>query len=342
VLEGVSIFVAAGDTGPAACDYVIIPISGITVNGLASTPYDVAVGGTDFGDTYAGTTAQYWAATNSATYGSAEGYVPEIPWNDSCASTLISGFLGYANPYGANGFCAVASTFFTIPFAGAGGPSSCATGTEIPDSNGATPSNGTCKGWKKPSWQNVLGNPNDGVRDLPDVSMFAADGVWAHAYVYCYSDPNYGGTPCVGAPSNWSLGGGTSFAAPIMAGMQALVNQAWGGRQGNPNPVYYAIARSEYGAHGNKACDSSAAGGPAWNCAFNDVTLGDNDVDCVGPYNCYDPDAAAGVVGVLSLSDNSYKPAYKARVGWDFATGIGSVNATNLVLNPIWLFGAGP
>jgi len=26
-------------------------------------------------------------------------------------------------------------------------------------------------------------------------------------------------------------------------------------------------------------------------------------------------------------------------MGWDFATGLGSVNATNLVLNPIWLFG---
>ena len=124
-----------------------------------------------------------------------------------------------------------------------------------------------------------------------------------------------------------------------MAGMQALVNQVWGGRQGNPNPVYYAIARREYGTQGNKACDSFAAGGPAWYCTFNDVTVGDIVVDCTGPYNCYDPDAASGAPGVLSVSDRSDEPAYKARVGWDFATGIGSVNATNLVLNPIWATG---
>ena len=344
VLEGVSIFVSAGDTGAAACEdgFGTPGLSGITVNGLASTAYNVAVGGTDFGDFYAGTTASYWSSTNGAYYGSALGYVPEIPWNDTCASTLIASFVGFATPYGANGFCAVASDFFKVAVGGGGGPSNCATGVEIPDSTGATPSNGTCKGWKKPAWQNVIGNPNDGVRDLPDISMFAADGVWFHAYVFCYSDTINGGTPCVGAPNNWSAGGGTSFASPVMAGMQALVNQVWGGRQGNPNPVYYAIARNEYGIYGNKACDSSAPGGPASICTFNDVTVGDNDVDCSGPYNCYDPDAAAGVIGVLSLADKSYKPAFKAGVGWDFATGLGTVNATQLVLNPFWLLGAGP
>jgi len=47
-----------------------------------------------------------------------------------------------------------------------------------------------------------------------------------------------------------------------------------------------------------------------------------------------------GLIGVLSLSDNSYQPAYPAAVGWDFATGFGLVNVTNLVLNPIWATGA--
>lgn len=124
-----------------------------------------------------------------------------------------------------------------------------------------------------------------------------------------------------------------------MAGMQALVNQVWNGRQGNPDPIYYAIARSEYGNRGNRACNSSVAGGPAWICTFNDITLGDNVVDCIGPYNCYDPDGVSGVLGALSLSDSTYKPAYRAGVGWDFATGIGTVNAANLVLNPIWATG---
>lgn len=342
VLEGVSIFVAAGDNGPDFCEYLAPAASGISVNAFASTAYDIAVGGTDFGDTYAGTTGSYWSGTNGNHYGSALGYVPEIPWNDSCASTLISNFLGYPATYGATGFCAFAGVYFTEPWAGAGGPSNCATGVEIPDSAGNIPADGTCKGWKKPSWQHIVGNPQDGVRDIPDISLFAADGAWNHAYVYCDSNTSNYGAPCTGVPSNWSLGGGTSFGTPIMAGMQALVNQVWGGRQGNPAPVYYAIARSQYGTHGNPACDTFAPGGPAWNCTFNDVTVGDNDIDCVGPYNCYDPDAGAGVIGVLSLSDSTYKPAYKAGVGWDFATGLGTVNATQLVLNPIWAEGVGP
>lgn len=62
-----------------------------------------------------------------------------------------------------------------------------------------------------------------------------------------------------------------------------------GHRQGNSNPIYHAIARSQYGPYGNKACDTFATGGPAWNCTFNDVTVGDDDMDCTGPYNCYDP-----------------------------------------------------
>ncbi len=125
-----------------------------------------------------------------------------------------------------------------------------------------------------------------------------------------------------------------------MAGIQALVNEVWRDRQGNPNLVYYTLANLEYGKNGNNSCDSdNFSAGPSRPCIFNDITLGDNAVDCVPPYNCFDPDANLGVVGVLSLSDNSYQPAFKAGVGWDFATGLGSVNATNLVLNPIWLFG---
>jgi subtilase family serine protease len=343
VLEGVSVFVAAGDNGAAQCDNAgTTPAeNGVTVNAFASTAYDVAVGGTDFGDTYAGTDANYWSQANGANYGSAMTYVPEIPWNSTCASTLISSFEGYATTYGANGFCASAlGEQFTSPVGGSGGPGNCATGASAGGVNGTMPANGTCRGWKKPNWQNVLGNPQDGVRDLPDVSMFAANGIWGHYYVFCDSDPNsVWGAPCAGAPSNWSGAGGTSFATPIMAGMQALVNEVWGGSQGNPAPIYYYVANQEYGTHGNKACESFVSGGPAWYCTFNDVNIGDNDVACIGPYNCYDPAANKGAVGVLSLSDKSYEPAFTAGVGWDFTTGIGSVNATNLVLNPIWLVG---
>ena len=54
------------------------------------------------------------------------------------------------------------------------------------------------------------------------------------------------------------------------------------------------------------------------------------DVNCTGTHNCYLP---SGRNGVLSTSTTSYKPAYGTTTGWDFATGIGTVNAANLVNN---------
>jgi hypothetical protein len=38
----------------------------------------------------------------------------------------------------------------------------------------------------------------------------------------------------------------------------------------------------------------------------------------------------------ISTATPSYQPAYGATPGWDFATGIGSVNAYNLVFNSAW------
>src|SRR6516165_5492724 len=71
VAEGISIFVAAGDEGAAACDAGEKGAThGIGVSGLASTPYNVAVGGTDFADTAAGTNSSYWSDTNSGTFAS--------------------------------------------------------------------------------------------------------------------------------------------------------------------------------------------------------------------------------------------------------------------------------
>ncbi len=327
VAMGVSVFVSAGDEGAASCDADETSAThGIAVSGFASTPYNVAVGGTDFGDTYAGTTATYWNASNTATYGSAKSYVPEIPWNDSCASALLSTAAGYNTPYGSAGFCnsAMGKEYYLTTASGSGGPSGCATGT--PSRSGVV--GGTCKGTAKPSWQALVGNPKDGVRDLPDVSLFAANGVWGHYYVFCDSDTPDGGAACTGAPSGWSGAGGTSFASPILAGIQALVNQRQGARQGNPNPVYYAIAASEYGSAGNASCNSTSGKAASSGCTFYDVTQGDMDVNCTGTTDCYLP---SGRNGVLSTTSGSYAKAYGTNTGWDFATGIGSVNATNLV-----------
>jgi uncharacterized membrane protein len=326
--EGVSVFVAAGDSGAAGCDNSVSEATnGIGVNAFASTPFNVAVGGTDFSDTYSGTNSNYWSTSNTSSYGSALSYIPEIPWNDSCAGALLSSYEGYSTPYGSNGFCNSATGgYFQTTVAGGGGPSACATGT--PSVSGDV--GGTCQGWPKPAWQSVLGNPSDGVRDTPDVALFAADGLWSHYYVFCWSDITNGGAACSGDPSGWSGAGGTSFASPIMAGIQALVNQKTGESQGNPNPAYYQLAATEYGSNGSSSCNSSSVSAVGSNCVFYDITQGDMDVNCTGSANCYLP---SGSEGVLSTSDSSYSLAYGTSTGWDFATGLGSVNAANLVNN---------
>lgn len=327
-----SVFVSSGDEGAASCD-ANQPAAqyGIAVSGFASTPYNVAVGGTDFGDSYAGTNAQYWKAKNNSAYGSAKSYIPEIPWNDSCASTLITNIEGYNVPYGANGFCnsPTGEQYFLTTVSGSGGPSGCAYGNTSPLPN--TPAvSGTCQGYAKPNYQNgTAGNPGDNVRDLPDVSLFAANGVFGHYYVFCYSDPavGAGGAPCTGNPAGWSGAGGTSFAAPIVAGVQALVNQSTGTPQGNPNYVYYKLANLQFTAAPN-SCISTLGNGIDSRCVFNDVAEGDMDVNCLGTFNCYDP---SGVNGVLSLTDKAYAKGYNSKIGWDFATGIGTLNVSNLV-----------
>ncbi|MGA8670432.1 MAG: protease pro-enzyme activation domain-containing protein, partial [Terracidiphilus sp.] len=96
--EGIAVFVATGDAGSAACDQgfdASTPyeaVYGVSVSGLASTPYNTAVGGTDLN--WGATASPYWNATNAATTGaSAKGYVPEVPWNDTCTNPLTLTFI---------------------------------------------------------------------------------------------------------------------------------------------------------------------------------------------------------------------------------------------------------
>ncbi|WP_263379650.1 S53 family peptidase [Granulicella paludicola] len=327
--EGISVFVSSGDEGAASSDADLTKAThGITVSGFASTPYNVAVGGTDFGDTATATNSSYWNTTNTSTYASAKSYIPEIPWNDSCASTLLAKAQGYSATYGTSGFCnsTTGKADYLTTASGSGGPSGCATGTA--STSGEV--TGTCKGYAKPTWQALVGVPADGVRDIPDVSLFAANGVWGHYYVYCWSDTREGGVACKGAPSAWSGAGGTSFASPIMAAIQALVNQKTASSWGLPTPTYYNLAKAEYGSAGSTTCNSSNGNAIGSSCTFYDVTSGDMDVNCTGKVNCYIP---SGTNGVLSTSTTSYLPAYKTTTGWDFATGIGTINAYNLVNN---------
>ncbi len=110
--EGIAVFVASGDSGSASCDQggdvtfgVPYPAEdGLSVSGLASTPFNTAVGGTDFNwcsltSTTECVPAPYWSSSNTVPPGgtnaslSALGYLPEVPWNDTCTSPLALGLL---------------------------------------------------------------------------------------------------------------------------------------------------------------------------------------------------------------------------------------------------------
>ena len=317
--QGITIILSAGDTGSAGCDYgVAAAQNGLAVSGLASTPFNVALGGTDFNDV--NTWSTYWSSTNNATtLASALSYIPEIPWNDSCARN------------GNSSDCASAGTD-TPPgidlTGGSGGASSCVTSNYNSESITCT------AGYPKPAWQSGPGVPNDGVRDIPDVSLFASNGFNGTSYVVCESDTvEPASLSCNPAESNWGfLGvGGTSASAPAFAGMMALVNQKTGQRQGNANYVLYALA-----AQSGSSCASNAAMAPAANssgCIFYDVTTGNNSVACMGGSpSC--SNTTSGGYGLLEVNPPTDPTlGWMATAGYDLATGLGSVNAANLVNN---------
>jgi subtilase family serine protease len=328
--EGISVFVATGDGGPSDCsDPTATGTSdGIGINGWAATQYNVAVGGTDFRDTYDGHNATYWRADTGAPWSTAKSYVPEIPWNDTCADPLIANYYGGSTlTYGSTGFCNQSNgASFRELGGGEGGPSGCYSGASSKDHVVS----GTCKGYPKPAFQSgVLGVPADGVRDVPDVSLFASDGsAWSHNYATCFTDPNNNGGPCTGNPVNWAgNAGGTSYATPIMAAIQALVDQYTKKRQGNPLATYYSLAKAEYGTSGSPTCSADKGNAIGASCIFHDIVSGDVIQDCKGTIDCYRP---SGSYGVLSTSSSAYRAAYKAAAGYDLATGLGSVNAYNL------------
>jgi subtilase family serine protease len=220
--QGTSVFVAAGDQGPGFCEpYAAWMKNGIDINAWAATPYAVAVGATDFSEVYSGTQAQYWdlsrRSTSSNFYQSALSYVPEMTWNSSCASPQV---YEKFNPFqGRTRFC---NSAWNVGRAYAGG-------------------GGASRFEPKPLWQaGILGNPNDQKRGIPDVSLFGATSDWwKHAIVYCVSNPLSVSSTCNYDGNNIMAAGGTSFSAPAFAGIQALINQKLGSRQGNLNYALY-------------------------------------------------------------------------------------------------------
>ncbi len=157
--------------------------------------------------------------------------------------------------------------------------------------------------FSKPTWQTGTGVPNDGVRDVPDISLDASpdhDG-----YLYCVEGGCMNGFRAVSSNPDLNgvltVAGGTSFGAPAFAGIIALINQQMSTPkgQGNVNLVLYPMAAST----------------PA---AVHDITVGNNIVPCEADSpNC--------------PASPPLQFGYSAGIGYDQASGLGSIDVYNLV-----------
>jgi subtilase family serine protease len=278
--QGQSIIVSSGDQGSTACygDYgtnsATASDEALAVSYPASSAYVTALGGTKItsANDAVGT---YWtsASSGSVSLSTATQWIPEVVWNDDSAS------------YGAsNGWKYALSS-------GGGGVSSYVT---------------------RPSWQtgtiNGVAMPSsNGYRMVPDISLYSSPSY--PGYLYCSSDTSSWGTSQKASCGNsefydsvtgyFTVAGGTSFAAPVFAGMVAVLNQEknYVTGQGLLNPTLYSLA----------------ANSTTYASAFHDVTSGS--IACsAGSTYC----STAGESG------------YSATTGYDMATGLGSVDLANL------------
>jgi hypothetical protein len=312
--QGITVTVSAGDAGSAGCDDFhteTTATAGLGVSGFASTPFNIAVGGTDFDDS--GRQSSFWSTANApSSRESALGYIPETTWNDSCAAAAVGGNLNTvcANPDGI--------------LAGSGGPSGI--------------NAGAFAGYTKPSFQNGV-TPADGARDIPDISLFASIGAVSKSfYVVCQADQIQQDNPpsCapgVGGTFSFLGVGGTSASAPSFAGILALIEQSERslvpgstGRQGNANFVLYKLAAPT----GNSCNSTTQPLNPPASCVFYDVTKGNNSVPCAGgSLNC--SSSANGTNGVLVDPNQTNTPAWTTATGYDYSTGLGTLNVANLI-----------
>jgi subtilase family serine protease len=344
--EGITITVSSDDSGVVGClsekDLGVtndVNSNGFAVNGLASTPYNLAVGGTDFNDLT--TSGQYWSATNqSGTLASANSHIPEMVWNDSCANPVYAAYFGYSpivfcNTTTLNG---QSSPFIEIS-GGGSGVSSCTTTNNSGDCSG---------GYAQPSWQQgVLGITSStslGGRAIPDVSMIAT--LWLMcSYDTTPCDPTQAPTFPPDATGTIKVLDGTSAAAPSVAAIVALIDQTQisasqpDGRQGLLNPTLYSLAATEYGSAGTAAaCDASQGAITNAACVFYDVTAGSSAQPCkVSGYSTNSAESSPASTCGASGSDTTGimeiggAQSYVAGTGFDIASGLGSINASALI-----------
>jgi len=266
--QGITWVAASGDLGPYCDDagFNAATLGTASVNGLASSPYVIAVGGTEFAQ---GTnTSTFWNQYNTGYNAeTALSYIPELAWNNSCSPAQC----GTANEYVG---------------ASAGGRSVL---------------------YAKPAWQaGVAGIPDDGARDLPDVSFNASP--VTYPYLLCYRGSCSGDT---NTPTFY-LVGGTSASAPAFAGVMAWIVASEKERQGAANYRLYHLAAAQNYSQCAAYDPASLTTFPAAACIFNDITIGNTSVPGAPGYG-----TASGL--------------YAAGAGYDLATGLGSINVANLI-----------
>jgi trimeric autotransporter adhesin len=323
--QGTTVMVSTGDSGSAGCDNddtQYYAVQGQNVNGIASTPFNVAVGGTDFYYSFWNSSnvsllnfSPYWNTSPQHTpAASLLGYLSEQPWNDSQFGDDLT------QSYAESGDMA------TSIAAGSGGASNAAFCSSGFTGISTAPCSGTLSGYPKPSWQVGTGVPADQVRDLPDVSLFASNGANFSFYALCAVDGDC--QPATGSNVVQISGvGGTSASSPSFAGMMALVNQKYG-PQGQANYVLYPLAKQ-------------------FPAVFHDVTTGTNTVPCAlilnglltaavdcipatsaQSYTVIDPIFGSATEGELGTGTTA---EYNAVTGYDLASGLGSIDANQMV-----------
>jgi len=239
---------------------------------------------------------------SSATHGLAVDIPASIPEVTGIGGSEFSGDEKAIVPAGSN--CAPDTDFWAGSCSLTSGPSAKSyipetTWNDPITNNGFSAGGGgasaTASGFfSKPSWQAGPGVPVDGKRDVPDISLNASP---AHdPYLICSQGSCVNGFR--DASNSLSAVGGTSAGAPSFAGILAIINQATqSSGQGNANLRLYALAVSN----------------PS---AFHDIQSGNNKVPCkAGSPDC----PASGSMG------------FSAGPNYDQATGLGSLDAFNLV-----------
>lgn len=198
--------------------------------------------------------------------------------------------------------CAAATTYWNTSCSLTSGASALSYIPEVvwndPVGSGSTSFSATGGGastiFAKPTWQTGPGVPNDNARDVPDLSLNASPN--HDPYLICTQGSCTNGFR--DSSNNLSAVGGTSAGAPTFAGILAIINQATrSSGQGNANTKLYPLATSA----------------PS---SFHDITSGNNNVPCTkGTTGCPN----GGTIG------------FSATANYDQASGLGSIDAFNLV-----------